>query len=77
MTRNTPKFDPRWNGGLSCTGLHTGTRFSVRSGRNGMESTTLKTIMNLSGGAWESKCDRAPLDFLKSTVFKKISAEIN
>jgi hypothetical protein len=29
--RNTPKFYPRWNRGLSCTGLHTGTRFSVLS----------------------------------------------
>ena len=41
MTRNIPKFDPRWNGGLSRTGLHTGTRFSVHSSRNGMEYTTM------------------------------------
>ena len=39
--RNTPKFYPRWNGGLSRTGLHTGTRFSVHFGRNGMEYTTM------------------------------------
>ena len=41
MTRNTLKFDLRWNGGLSCTGLYTGTRFFVRSGWNGTEYTTL------------------------------------
>ena len=39
--RNTPKFYPRWNGGLSRTGLHTGTRFSVHFDRNGMEYTTM------------------------------------
>jgi ribosomal protein S18 len=39
--RNTPKFYPRWNGGVSRTGLHTGTRFFVRSGRNGTEYTTM------------------------------------
>jgi hypothetical protein len=41
MTRNTLKFYPRWNGGLSRTGLHTGIRFSVRSSRNRTEFTTL------------------------------------
>ena len=41
MTRNTSKFDLRWNGGLSRTGLQTSMRFSVRSGRNRTESTTL------------------------------------
>ena len=41
MTRNIPKFDPRWNKGLPRTGLHTGTRFSVRSSQNGTESITL------------------------------------
>ncbi len=41
MARNTLKFDLRWNGGLPRTGLHTGTRFSVRFSRNRTESTTL------------------------------------
>jgi hypothetical protein len=39
--RNRPKFWPRWNMGVPRTGLHAGTRFSVRSGRNGTEYTTL------------------------------------
>jgi hypothetical protein len=39
--RNDPKFYLRWNEGLPRTGLHTGTRYSTRSGRNGTESLTL------------------------------------
>jgi hypothetical protein len=39
--RNRPKFYLRWNWAVSRTGLHTGMRFSVRSGRNGTEYTTL------------------------------------
>jgi hypothetical protein len=43
--RNTSKFYPRWNGGLS----RTGTRFSIRSGRNGTEYTTMViTIISIS-----------------------------
>jgi hypothetical protein len=38
--RNGPKFFPRWNKGVSRSGLHTGTRFSGRSGRNGTVFTT-------------------------------------
>ena len=38
----TPRnFYPRWNGGVSRTSLHTGTRFSDRSSWNGMEYTTM------------------------------------
>ena len=44
MTRNSPKFDLRWNGGLSRIGLHNGMRFSIRSGQNGMEYTTLQNL---------------------------------
>ncbi len=44
MTRNTPKFDPRWNEGLSRTGLHNGMRFSVRFGRNETKYTTLQNL---------------------------------
>jgi hypothetical protein len=40
--RNMLKFCPRWNKGVSRSGLHTGTRFSDRSGRNGAEYTTLQ-----------------------------------
>ena len=39
--RNRLKFWPRWNIGVPRTGLHAGTRFSVRSGRNGTDYTTL------------------------------------
>ena len=39
--RNRLKFWPRWNMGVPHTGLHVGTRFSVRSGRNGTEYTIL------------------------------------
>ena len=47
--RNTSKFYPRWNGGLSRTGLHTGTRFSIRSDQNGTEYTTMViTIISIS-----------------------------
>ncbi len=35
--RNTPKFYLMWNKGLSCIG----TRFSIHSGRNGTEYTTM------------------------------------
>ena len=60
MTRNTPKFDPRWNGGLSRTGLHTGTRFSVHSGRNGTEYTTLLAMAqrrdSVTDWAWAIGC---------------------
>jgi hypothetical protein len=35
--RNWPKFFPRWNKGVLHSGLHIGTRFSGRSGRNGTE----------------------------------------
>jgi hypothetical protein len=41
MTQNTPKFYPRWNERLPRTGLHTGTRYSARSGRNETELITL------------------------------------
>ena len=44
MTRNTTKFFSRWNGGLSRTGLHTGTRFSGCSSRNRTKNTTLFLI---------------------------------
>jgi hypothetical protein len=45
--RNSPKrpkhpeilLEVEW--GVSRTGLHTGTRFSIRSGRNGTEYTTM------------------------------------
>ena len=39
--RNTPKSSPRWNGGVSGTGLHADTKNSVRSGRNGTELITM------------------------------------
>uniref|UniRef100_A0A2N9IHY2 Uncharacterized protein n=1 Tax=Fagus sylvatica TaxID=28930 RepID=A0A2N9IHY2_FAGSY len=39
--RNGPEYEPRWNRGVTRTGLHTGTRFSVRSGLNGTDYTTL------------------------------------
>ena len=42
---NTSKFNPRWNGGLPCTGLHTSMRFSVCSDRNETESTTLSKTL--------------------------------
>ena len=41
--RNGPKLFPRWNKGVSRSGLHIGKRFSGRSGQNGMVFTTLAT----------------------------------
>ena len=40
-SRNKPKFWPRWNMGVSRTGLHADTRFSVHSDQNGTKYTTL------------------------------------
>ena len=54
MTRKTLKFDPRWNGRLPRTGLHTGTRFSIRSDLNETEYTTLiyRACLNTSIEYW-------------------------
>jgi hypothetical protein len=42
MTQNTLKFYSMWNERLPRTGLHTGTRYSVHSDRNGTESIILR-----------------------------------
>jgi hypothetical protein len=44
MTGDTPKFYLRWNERLPRTGLHTGTRYSTHSSRNGIKSITLVTL---------------------------------
>ena len=52
MPRNWLNFDPRWNKGYSGSGLYTGTRNSIRSGRNGIEfitmEVTVKAVLQLS-----------------------------
>ena len=63
MTRNTSKFYPRWNGELSRTGLHIGTRFSVCSSWNGTEYTTLINTAQPKFGPhiWAQQLDYWPL----------------
>ena len=41
IDQNDPKFNPRWNRGVSHSGLHTGMVFSSRSDRNGTELITM------------------------------------
>ena len=49
--QNDPIFDLRWKEGLPRTDLHTGTRYSASSGRNGTESPTLVLTGNHSDNA--------------------------
>ncbi len=42
--RNGPKIFPRWNKGVSHSGLHTDTRFFGRFGWNGTVYTTMEVL---------------------------------
>ena len=80
--RNTPKSGPRWNGGVSGTGLHADTKNSVRFGRNGTELITMIYIyiyIYISMGSSYTWCNSYKLTpflhrrFLKDLTVKKTS----
>uniref|UniRef100_A0A2N9IDQ0 Uncharacterized protein n=1 Tax=Fagus sylvatica TaxID=28930 RepID=A0A2N9IDQ0_FAGSY len=67
-----PEYEPRWNRGVTRTGLHTGTRFSVRSGRNGTDYTTLVFSGSFGSSPSYIKPFHARVDFLPPIVGKQL-----